>query len=342
MLDFIRREKIYIIIFVFILALNMMHRGPVKKEATEEEKTFSSMSFQEIGVTGEKVKAFFETGKPSARFFRYSIFFGFLIFLIALILNIVFIFRRRPKIELKSALQEGPVTWGISDVIRISLVILFISYLVGIIEAFVIKVLHINLDTNLHIIVITFFIDAFACLVLLYFVIVKHKKTLASLGLKFRSFFKNVLAGITAYIFIVPSLLVILILSIRLLNFLGYSPPTQPVLEVFMEEERSKVLLFLTIFVAVFGPIVEEMFFRGFVYPAIKKRLGVLAAAVLSAAIFSLLHSNIVGFLPIMTLGVLLAYLYETTGSLVSSITVHIIHNSIIVSFIFFIKELVG
>ena len=109
-----------------------------------------------------------------------------------------------------------------------------------------------------------------------------------------------------------------------------------------MEEERSKVLLFLTIFVSVFGPIVEEMFFRGFVYPAIKKRLGVLTAALLSAAIFSLLHSNIVGFLPIMALGVLLAYLYETTGSLVSSITVHIIHNSIIVSFILFIKELVG
>lgn len=341
MLDFLRREKIYIVIFIFILALNMMHTGHVKKEATEA-KTLSSMSLQEIGITGERVKAFFETGTPSARFFKYSILFGFLIFLLSLILNIVFLFLRKPKIVLKSTLQEEPVTWGIPDVIRISLVILFISYLVGIIEAFIIKVLHINLNVNLHIIIITFFIDAFACLVLLYFVIVKHKKTLASLGLKFSSFFKNVLAGITAYIFIVPSLLVILILSIRLLNFLGYSPPAQPVLEAFMEEKRSNVLLFLTIFVSVFGPIVEEMFFRGFVYPAIKKRLGVLVAALLSAAIFSLLHSNIVGFLPIMTLGVLLAYLYETTGSLVSSITVHIIHNSIIVSFIFFIKELVG
>lgn len=342
MLDFLRREKIYIIIFVFILALNMIHRGHVKKESIGEGKTSSSMSLQEIGVTQEKVKAFFETSTPSARFFKYSIFFGFLIFLIALILNIGFIFRRRPKIEFKSALQKESVTWGISDVIRISLVILFISYLVGVIEAFVIKALHINLDANLRIIVITFFIDAFACLVLLYFVIIKHKKTLASVGLKFSFFFKNVLAGITAYIFIVPSLLVILILSIRLLNFLGYSPPTQPILEAFMEEERSRVLLFLTIFVSVFGPLVEEMFFRGFVYPAIKKRLGILAAVLLSAAMFSLLHTNIVGFLPIMTLGVLLAYLYETTGSLVSSITVHIIHNSIIVSFIFFIKELVG
>ena len=42
-----------------------------------------------------------------------------------------------------------------------------------------------------------------------------------------------------------------------------------------------------------------------------------------------------------MILGVLLAYLYETTGSLVASITVHIIHNSIIVGFVFFIKEVI-
>jgi membrane protease YdiL (CAAX protease family) len=188
----------------------------------------------------------------------------------------------------------------------------------------------------------TFFIDIFAGLVLLYFVIVKYRERLASMGLKFSSFFKDILSGITTYIFIAPLLLVILFLSILLLDFLGYTPPPQPVFEVFMEEKRSDVLLFLTIFVAVFGPIAEEMFFRGFMYSAIKKRLGVLTAALLSAAIFSSLHTNIVGFLPIMTLGVLLAYLYETTGSLVASMTVHIVHNSIMVGFVFFIKELMS
>ena len=42
-----------------------------------------------------------------------------------------------------------------------------------------------------------------------------------------------------------------------------------------------------------------------------------------------------------MILGVLLAYLYETTGSLVASMAVHVLHNSIIVGFVFFIRELV-
>ena len=108
-----------------------------------------------------------------------------------------------------------------------------------------------------------------------------------------------------------------------------------------MEEKSSGMLLFLTLFVSMFGPVIEEMFFRGFMYSAIKKHLGFLGAAFLSASIFSILHTNIVGFLPIMALGVLLAYLYEKTGSLVAPMAVHILHNSIIVAFVFFIKELV-
>jgi membrane protease YdiL (CAAX protease family) len=143
------------------------------------------------------------------------------------------------------------------------------------------------------------------------------------------------------YVLILPALAVILLLSVWLLDILKYVPPPQPVFEIFMKEERGKVLFFLTIFVSVFGPIVEEIFFRGFLYGAVKKRIGIIAAAFLTGAIFSLLHTNITGFLPIMTLGVVLAYLYETTGSLIASMTVHVIHNSIILMFVFFIKQLV-
>ena len=101
-------------------------------------------------------------------------------------------------------------------------------------------------------------------------------------------------------------------------------------------------MIFLAIFVLLLGPIIEEVFFRGFMYSAIRKRTGIMAAAFLSGAIFSLLHTNIVGFFPIMTLGILLAYLYETTGSLVASIAVHMVHNSIILTLVFFIKGLMS
>jgi membrane protease YdiL (CAAX protease family) len=43
-----------------------------------------------------------------------------------------------------------------------------------------------------------------------------------------------------------------------------------------------------------------------------------------------------------MILGLLLTYLYERTGTLVSSITVHIIHNLSMVFLVFLVKQAGG
>jgi len=341
MIRFIRQEKIYILLLLFIVAVNLMSTGGGEKVHYDEEAAFSTMTFEEMGVTEEKVASFLESGTFSARFFRYSTILGFFIFIWSLVLNIVFIFRRK-KIDFKTLPYRAPVSWGIPDLFRATLIIIFLGYVIGIMEGFILRLLHLDIGMNLRMILNTFFIDVAAGMVILYFVIVKYRGRLSAIGLKVSSFFRNISSGITAYVLIMPFLLVILLLCIWFLSVLGYSPPPQPVFEVFMKEERSRVLLFLTIFVSVFGPIVEEMFFRGFMYSAIKKRLGVWAAAFLSASIFSILHTNIVGFLPIMALGVLLAYLYEKTGSLIASMAVHIVHNSIIVAFVFFVKEVIG
>ena len=266
MLDFVRREKIYILMLLFILAMNVMHAGHVKEEKIYAEKSLSSMTFEEIGATEEKVKSYLQSDRFSARFFRYSILFGFFIFLTSLILNIKFIFSKKPRIDLKDLSHEKPVAWGISDIIRVSIVIIFIGYTIGIIGSFIFKAFPIDIDMNMRMIINTFFIDIFAGVVLLYFIIIKYKEKLTSIGLRSSSFFKNIASGITAYIFIIPLLLAVLLLSLWVLNLLGYSPPPQPVFEAFMEEKRQRMLFFLTIFVSVFGPIVEEMFFRGFMY----------------------------------------------------------------------------
>jgi membrane protease YdiL (CAAX protease family) len=55
--------------------------------------------------------------------------------------------------------------------------------------------------------------------------------------------------------------------------------------------------------------------------------------------VFAALHSNVVGFLPIMVIGITLTYLYERTGTLVSSITLHIIHNLNMVFLVFMVKQ---
>ena len=346
MLDFIRREKIYIFMLLFILAVNFMSAGQSEKKQVKSEKCFSEMTLEEIGVTEERVKDFLSSGKLSARFFKYAIILGFLVFMFSIVMNLAFIFRIRPFAfsfsSLSSSRGREDISWGVPDLLRASLVIVFMSYVLGLAESIIYELLQLDIGINLRMMISTFFIDIAVVIVVLYFVVVKCKDTLVSLGLKLSSLFKNISSGIAGYIFILPLLFTVLIFSLWILNILGYKPEPQPVFEMFMEEKRGVFLAFFAIFVSILGPIIEEIFFRGFMYNAVKKHIGVIGAAFISASVFSLLHTNIVGFFPIMILGLLLVYLYERTGSLVASMAVHILHNAIIVGFVFFIKELMA
>ncbi|MCS7171972.1 MAG: CPBP family intramembrane metalloprotease [Armatimonadetes bacterium] len=79
--------------------------------------------------------------------------------------------------------------------------------------------------------------------------------------------------------------------------------------------------------VAVLVPVAEETFFRGFVYPPLRRHYGARAAAWLSAVFFAAVHLQVVNFLPILLLGVVLAAVYERTGSLLPAVVVHAANN---------------
>ncbi len=79
--------------------------------------------------------------------------------------------------------------------------------------------------------------------------------------------------------------------------------------------------------VAVLVPVAEETFFRGFLYPPLRRHYGVRGATFLSAAFFAAVHLQVVNFLPILLLGVVLAGVYERTRSLLPAVVIHGINN---------------
>jgi membrane protease YdiL (CAAX protease family) len=91
--------------------------------------------------------------------------------------------------------------------------------------------------------------------------------------------------------------------------------------------------------VCVMAPLCEELLFRGFVFPSLKPRLGLITAALVSGAIFGGIHiTNYIGepakvaaasVITLITLGTLFALLYWKTGSLLPCITLHAINNSV-------------
>ncbi|HEY3249001.1 MAG TPA: CPBP family intramembrane glutamic endopeptidase [bacterium] len=87
----------------------------------------------------------------------------------------------------------------------------------------------------------------------------------------------------------------------------------------------------IIVLICVVVPVAEEVFFRGFAYGAMRARWHRTVAVIVSAAFFAAVHLQIIHFLPIFALGVVLAYAYERTGSLLPAVVIHGINNLVAV-----------
>jgi membrane protease YdiL (CAAX protease family) len=98
-------------------------------------------------------------------------------------------------------------------------------------------------------------------------------------------------------------------------------------------------LVALILVVGLAAPLGEEIFFRGFAHRALRQRLGLAAGSIASAGLFAVIHVSPVGLVPIFLIGLLLAYLYERTGSLAAPVALHAVNNSFAVIVAYFNPE---
>lgn len=344
---YLKKERNYILILFFLaIVQSVFIYGERNLKRPPEAKTSKINLIEEDLNIREKIMDSIAKGENT---FSVTMLFGLMIgaafsFVCGLALLLYLMLKRLSgAVLVKPFIEKNPAGWGVMDVFKVSILFLFFGYSIHITEAFLIWLMRIKtFDSNFFALLNTAFIDAVGLLIILYFVLIKYKERLICLGITLKDFLKAVYTGILGYIAFIPILISVFIIVIVASNILNYKPQPQPIFEMFFEEKRTNVLTCLIILISIIGPIAEETFFRGFAYNALKKRLGVISSAIVTSSVFALLHANIVGFFPIMCLGLLLTYLYEKSGSLIPSITVHIIHNSILTIFMLAIKELTG
>jgi membrane protease YdiL (CAAX protease family) len=95
-------------------------------------------------------------------------------------------------------------------------------------------------------------------------------------------------------------------------------------------------LVALVLVVGILAPIGEEIFFRGFAHRALRTRLGVVLGTIASALLFAVIHVSPVGLIPIFLIGLVLAYLYDRTGSLAAPVGLHAVNNTFAVIVAYF------
>lgn len=90
------------------------------------------------------------------------------------------------------------------------------------------------------------------------------------------------------------------------------------------------------IFAVSFGPLMEELFFRGFLYPVVARRFGVLIAILVTSITFGLIHAAQLAFawglvLIVFLVGLVLTIVRARTGSVGASFVVHVAYNATLV-----------
>ncbi len=120
-----------------------------------------------------------------------------------------------------------------------------------------------------------------------------------------------------------------LMLGLDLLGRYLPMPKTTPFDQFFARPSDA----YLTVaFAVTLGPLMEELFFRGFLYPVIARRMGVVWGILLTALPFGLMHFMQYGYswgavLIVFLVGVVLTMVRAATKSVASSFLAHVGYN---------------
>jgi len=121
----------------------------------------------------------------------------------------------------------------------------------------------------------------------------------------------------------------VLMLAFDILGRYLPMPKTTPFDQFFARPSDAYLTV---VFAVTLGPLMEELFFRGFLYPVIASRMGAVWGIVLTALPFGLIHAFQYGYawgavLIVFLVGVVLTAVRAVTKSVASSFLAHVGYN---------------
>ena len=108
----------------------------------------------------------------------------------------------------------------------------------------------------------------------------------------------------------------------------GSADDSQLIVKYFLEHPDLKHRAAVIFMAVIMAPVAEEIIFRGYFYGVIRKYGGRLPALLTSSLLFAAIHVHLPSLLGLGVLAIILCLVYERTGSLWASITMHAAFNA--------------
>lgn len=173
---------------------------------------------------------------------------------------------------------------------------------------------------------------------LYFFTFVKYKSSIRDFGFNRINIFTSLGAAVLAYLGYLGLNYVIL----RISQIVGQGLPgfgeQQPILPLFGDDRYSVIIAIVVI--VVIAPIIEEMFFRGYILQTLLKKNTAFSASIITALIFAVVHFDFQSIIPIFILGLILNWLFLKFKSIWPSIFFHVLNNLITLLILIFLPNL--
>ena len=108
----------------------------------------------------------------------------------------------------------------------------------------------------------------------------------------------------------------------------GETDDSQMIVRYFLEHPDLRHRAAVIVMAVIVAPVAEEILFRGYFYGVIRRFGGRLPAIFTSSLLFAAIHVHLPSMLGLGILAVILCLLYERTGSLWATITMHATFNA--------------
>ncbi len=131
--------------------------------------------------------------------------------------------------------------------------------------------------------------------------------------------------GLGGYLVALPLVVLVSLINQQFWQGQGGS---NPILFLALQAQDTLALAIFFITASVAAPIFEELVFRGFLLPSLTRYLPVGRSILLSSFIFSAAHLSLSEVFPLMTLGVVLGFVYMRSRNLLAPILLHCLWNS--------------